>query len=393
MAGLLIWAIVVQLSAARGWGHGSWQMTEWLINYSGGFVRRGLIGSVVWHLSTWTGMRATWLIIGLSLLCYVGLAGWLLRRASGIFPVALILSCVVMGLPGYQDAIIRKDCLGLLLLLCCLRIEASQQQRWVAWGVINLLAVIAILTHEAFVFYALPPLVLLTGVGTASGIGGMVRRAVVMLPAIGCFCLVSIYHGTPATAVAVNDSWLELWRQLEPAGVCLEEPAASIAALGWTTEYGLSLAIYLLTSGPYQPVAWAAMFGISFGLVVWFTGRAFGTAERVVLRARMAALLVVQLACISPLFVLGVDYGRWLFLWVVSSMISLTMGRSAPGWVEARVTRVFTIIRVDHWMTVFAARDWYLLLFGVPVCWTSFNYLTSSPLGRLIWWLAGLVSR
>jgi hypothetical protein len=209
-------------------------------------------------------------------------------------------------------------------------------------------------------------------------------RYLSLLPAGICFLLTAIYHGTPELAAAVNDSWLSLWRVIDPGNPALGTPAAAIEALGWTSEKGLSLSIHMLTSGFYQPLAWAMVFAVSFALAILFSGQNFDCNASVPadLKARVAALLLAQLIFISPLFLLGVDYGRWLFLWVVSSMILHTMDRRAPIWLEALVARVFRIARVPALLARMPVRNWYLLFFGVPVCWNFFNFLTASPVSR-----------
>jgi hypothetical protein len=62
LVGLLLWAFASQLLAALSWGHDSYQLTEWLINYAGGFVRRGLPGWLPvseWYLLLF-GVSACW---------------------------------------------------------------------------------------------------------------------------------------------------------------------------------------------------------------------------------------------------------------------------------------------------------------------------------------------
>ena len=375
LTGLLLWAFGSQLIAALSWGHDSYQMTEWLINYSGGFVRRGLPGWLIGICSDATGAQANHLVIGFSTLCYLLLAIWFLRRSTRTFPAMLVLSCIVMGFPAYQDSIVRKDCLGLLLLIGCLAVDRSRLPRPAIILALNLLAGVAILSHETFVFYALAGFVLFrSGTENPPTIIGFIRRSLVLLPAAGCFLLTVVFHGTPGQAEAVNDSWLPLWRIIDPGNPDLETPGAAIQALGWTSEHGLSLSLYLLTSGFYQPLAWAMVFAISFGLVILFT--------RADLRVRVTALLLAQLVFISPLFVLGVDYGRWLFLWVASTIILHTEHRSAPTWLEARVARLFEKANSPRIFELVPAKNWYLLFFGVPVCWNLFNFLTASPVSR-----------
>lgn len=376
---LLGCAVVMQALASFSWGHGSFQMTEWLINYAGGFVRRGLPGSVAGVVSEATGIRANVLVIIASFACFLGLGLWLLRKATGTFPAMLILSCVVMGIPAYQDSIVRKDCLGLLLFLGCVKAQESVASPAWRFVVLNLLSIVAILSHETFAFYALPALVICTGDGRL-GIADCVRRAVLLLPAAACFLLTVVFHGSPALAEAVNDSWIPLWRSIEPDNPAVTAPAAAIEALGWTSQQGLSLAIYMWTSGPYQPVAWMSVFAMAFFLFLLFAGR--GAERTMEIKVRVGAMLATQLVFISPLFILGVDYGRWLFLLLVSVMILAACGRSAPGWVEDRVRGLFGMTGLDRIFVALPAKDWFLLLFGVPVCWNLHNFLTASPLGK-----------
>jgi hypothetical protein len=394
LIGLLLWAFVSQLVTALSWGHASYELSEWLINYAGGFVRRGLPGTLIGMVADTTGIQANHLAIVTGIICYLLLTVWLLRRATGTFPAMLILSCVVMGIPAYQDSIVRKDCLGLLFLLGCLAVDRSRLSRPITIAALNLLAGVAILCHETFIFYALAAFVLFRGRdGNPLAAMDIFRRSLGLLPAGACLILTAIYHGSPAQAVAVNDSWLPLWRITDPANPAIALPDAAIEALGWTTEQGLSLSLYLLTSGWYQPTAWAMVFTISFALVVLFTNR---NADRkgtpaMETRIRVTAILLAQLLFISPLFVLGVDYGRWLFLWVVSSMMFHTYGRRTPLWLESGVARFFEIVRIPALIARVPARDWYLLFFGVPVCWNLHNFLVASPVSRHFeiirsWW-------
>ena len=382
---LLLWAIGSQLWSAVSWGHDSWQMSEWLINYAGGFVRRGLTGWMIGGIADVTGMRANHVAMVIGFVCYLVLTVWFLRRATRVFPTALILSCMVMGFPAYQDSIVRKDCLGLLLLLACLTVDGGRLARWLAVCAVNLIAAFAILSHEAFAFYALPALVLYSR-RSEDGVPltGLLWRCLALLPAAGCFILVSVFHGTPAHAQAVNDSWIPLWRAMDPAMAHPEIPAASIQALGWTAGKGLSLGVTLLTSGFYQPMAWAALFVISFALVVWFTERAAERGEAVAMdgKTRVTVILLMQLAAVAPLFLLGYDYGRWLFLWLGSSLMIHAMDRRPPRPLVSAVSRLFDLTIVRKLIARVPARDWYLLFFGVPVCWNVHAFIDASPIMR-----------
>ncbi len=62
-------------------------------------------------------------------------------------------------------------------------------------------------------------------------------------------------------------------------------------------------------------------------------------------------------------------------------MMFHTYDRRAPFWLEALVVRLFSVARVPDLLGRIPARDWYLLFFGVPVCWNLHNFLTASPVG------------
>lgn len=376
MAALLLWATGTQIHAALSWGHESWQLGDWLINYSGGFVRRGLTGTLVQLFSNATGVQANHVVIGVSLVCYCLLAIWFLRRCAGYFPAALVLSCVALGFPAYQDCIVRKDCLGLLLFLCCAKADGSSLPPIAQFVLVNLLAALAIFSHEAFAFYALPALAIIVA---RTDPRPYILRGLALLPAAGCLLLAIVFHGTPAIADAVNDSWLPLWRVTDPGDTTVGDPIHAIDALGWSSSKGVSLSTYMLASGFYQPAAWAFVYAVSFTLVVLFTGRG---EEGIASKIKITAILLAQLVFISPLFLLGVDYGRWLFFWVASSMILHIAGRRAPVVLENFVGRIFERAGLERFFARVPARDWYLLFFGVPVCWNIYNFLTASPVSH-----------
>lgn len=376
---------VIQTRAALGWGHDSWQLTEWLINYSGGFVRRGLPGEFAGWMSHATGMPANNVVIITAILAFLSLLTWLLRHTAGLLHPALVVSCVIMGFPAYQDSIIRKDCLGMLLFIACIRADASGLPGIARMALTNLCACTAILSHEAFAMYALPALWFYPMLRDGSpDFKKVLVRTASFMPSLACFVLTIRYHGTEDHSRLINQSWLPLWRITDPGSPDIAEPSAAIAALSWTAEKGVSLGMNLLTSGLYQPLAWLALFIISFVFILRFTsGKAApGT------RTRIASILLLQLLCISPLFILGYDYGRWLFLWAGTSTIILATGLEPPAYLQHRLAAISSRLSLDRISNAIPSGGWQLLCFGVPVCWNLHAFVDSIPLvrhARMIW--------
>ena len=101
----------------------SWQITEWLISYNGGFVRRGVGGEIVKLLSFNFELAPPLIIILLSVISWFGLVFFILKISRGIIPSYIVLSPVFLGMPIYSDFLVRKDVLGVLILALALLIS------------------------------------------------------------------------------------------------------------------------------------------------------------------------------------------------------------------------------------------------------------------------------
>ena len=98
----------------------SWGISEWLINYQGGFVRRGLAGEILYRLYQIHPYPVPYLIIGINVACLVGLISLciiLFRRMN--WPIWLLLFPMFLyyRLYGLEMGVLdsRRDCLMLLL--------------------------------------------------------------------------------------------------------------------------------------------------------------------------------------------------------------------------------------------------------------------------------------
>lgn len=376
MLALLIWQAIRQLHSAHVLDANSWGLTDWLVNYSGGFVRRGLGGTLIQGLSDFTGFPANHLIMTIALAAYAGLILWFVSKTTRHFPAVLLLSCLLLGFPAYQDTIIRKDAVLLLLWIACLKCLRMSWPEWTRWAACNGIACFAILLHETFAFFTLPALIVLYSDGTWRD---SVKRGLYLIPGLTCFFLVTRHHGTPAIARSIHESWMPLWQRMTQDTNIQSSPFATIQSIGWTSEQGVELPKGILQTGMYQPLAWLGVIAVTTLLVIRFMRDEYGHK----LRLEMVAILAFQLVCISPLFLLGVDYGRWLFYWLGSSIILFTDGRRVP----TALTNQSGFQRISDRFSRFAGllprREWVLLCFGTPILWSAGNFLAASPAGRV----------
>lgn len=374
---LLIWQVFRQLECVQVLDHNSWGFTDWMVNYSGGFVRRGLGGTLIQAASRLTELPANHLITAVSLTTYVGLISWFISRTSRHFPAALLLSCLLLGFPAYQDTIIRKDTLLLLLWIACLKCHQWDRPEWRRWAACNGIACFAILLHETFAFFSLPALIFLHPDGTWRGFA---KRGLFLLPSLACFALVTHHHGNPAIAQSIHDSWRPLWESMDLEATLQASPFATIQSIGWTSGQGVELTKGILQTGLYQPISWLGLIAVTTLLTLRFMKSEEGPASKM----HMIDILGLQLLFIAPLFLLGIDYGRWLFLWLGSSMILFTYGYRAPEALAKTSGFRWMSTRISQSTGLIPRGEWVLLCLGTPVLWSARNFLTASPAGRVL---------
>jgi hypothetical protein len=352
-------------------------MTDWLVNYEGGFVRRGIGGFLLYHASHSLQIAANHLAVIVSLIGFLVLSIWLYRKATEFFPLAFLLSCVVLGFTIYQYTIVRKDCLLLLLLISCLSVLRGGWKSWIRWSVVNLSCCFGVLLHETFAFIAFPVLLLVV---KELSYRQLALRVACLSPALICFIVVMLHHGDANTAQAIHDSWHTLWSASQIAPEWMHQPFATIQSIGWTTEQGLQQTKGVLQNGLYQPMAWFCVLLLTF----LFSGR-FLHARHQSKLAEWLQLLIFQLLCIAPLFLLGIDYGRWIFLWIASSIILFSFGYRLPE----RIAQNCVINSIKNplvsCISFVPRKEWLLLFFGLPILWGVMNFVNASPVGRVLW--------
>ena len=140
-------------------------MGEWLISYSGGFIRRGLPGQVIFYLSSNFDINPiflTWLISVSSILFLFILVRIFSWRT---FDKTFLLSSLILLGPISEDYLVRKDVFLVLLYGICLliirQLYLKRIRTFLSILLINIFSIIALLSHEGYGIWALPSLFLL----------------------------------------------------------------------------------------------------------------------------------------------------------------------------------------------------------------------------------------
>ncbi|WP_129126140.1 hypothetical protein [Geomonas oryzae] len=377
----------------------SWQITEWLINYQGGFVRRGLIGELLLISYYRFGLSPYYVILSACFCLYVALVVFFYRsfRRAGL-PLFLLPFVFLLGAPVLNNFWARKDLLLIWLFIGMVRLTVIDI-RGKAIG-INLLLVFALLVHESVGFWAVPVLLLLNyQQRVLREVGRPVKAAFIsalqLSPGLAAFLLVLYNKGTVGIASAIWESWKPVPFPFQDQNATTAIPSA-IDGISWSLQKGVSFSAKQLANfndGIYAPIAWLIII-VSIFIVsvnIHRLGASDNQPRHVVAeeRSSLCSFLLLQLLAVSPLFILGFDYGRWIFFWVTTSFI-LYLLVPPPAAQVLLLPRRFIPNRVVASADALAGRSRGELLLlamfiGMPnSIWNMENYYRSTPLYLLL---------
>ncbi len=300
-----------------------WAYSELLINYEGGFVRRGLLGQlfhdadgtntlIVVNEYVFYTFAALTVVIVLNAL-YVGIV-----RGSGFAAlICLVMPGGILSMALGNEYYYRKEVLFFVFVyvlalarhaLSWLGVERLPRKTAAAlWVCVSLLSLALLFIHENFLFLCAPAIVLLMyGVCERED-----RIMSVFAPLLYLAALVALFG---ALAVHRGDSGIvaKIWESIGPISRKLisdtGQPAGGIAALNLGLLKAMSWQLIMVVSGyaPYWmlPIVVSMLGAVTYALLTSIAGSAGGPRGLVVY-----ALLFLGA---SPLFLLACDWGRWI---------------------------------------------------------------------------------
>ncbi|WP_433966052.1 hypothetical protein [Tunturiibacter gelidiferens] len=347
-----------------------WSMGDWLVNYQGGFVRRGLPGEAAFRLGRMMHVSPDVFVLIMQLACYAAMFYSFYRLLSGLRPklwtILVLVSPATLAfqLLEYQSGF-RKETifLGGLGLLILALLRSSICDAWIS-AYTTVFVAICILSHDAPILYG--GLVL-----AALAIGfGLNRRLlnVLICPLICMFCMLALtltHHGDSNTAKRVCGSLGYNVEQLILPAPCKGE----IAQIGLTLQeeraearYEHPLLHYTRRYLVYTFVAFVPLIMAFATLWRWKAGRP--------LLKILLSMTALTICATGVLFYMTIDWGRWVYIGVFAIALLLMMieniRQSDPSQREAdecqRASR--THVWQTHTATVlfvaFYALSWHL---------------------------------
>ena len=338
---LLFISLVVETGFRTSWirsgGH-AFQDGDWLINYSAGFIRRGLFGSLILslHLSS---QSTLYLLLIFQLLCYVILACALisfLERQSYSWPsLAIVLSpAAFMFIFLDQAGAFRKEIIlyASLSLLYFVTTSKRNPQFYLIPSI--LLYVLGVFSWDGIAFLA--PMVVVAFFALKDQNFISVKQKyfyssiVILTSFLGL--VVSVFFKGGATEAEVICSGLRLNHGFSRQICDLGGGNGAIVAIGWPTSKYINDTIHSFPAY-FVYLLFLALAMLPFYL---FFGKPF-------LNRSWKYFLLL-----TPLFILAIDYGRWISLFVIC-LILLSMIENQEIQSKINLHPIFYLIFIFCW--------------------------------------------
>lgn len=204
----------------------SYDYTEFLINFQGGFVRRGLIGELLYQLYSWIPfpLRETISIVCYAAFFYVLIFFFRQFKKHG-YCWWLIFSPLFLNMPIF---VIRKDFILYVILIGIIYLLRNAEHVKILNFIAFLLLILSLFIHEAFVFWGFPIYVLLI----LSNCKSRIQNMIYVITPVVIFLILCHFKGSMDVARSIVDSWNGILQD----SILSYKNNNSIGALGWNAK-------------------------------------------------------------------------------------------------------------------------------------------------------------
>ena len=360
------------------WQFENWGFADWLINFEGGFVRRGILGQVLLCMYRWFNIDIGQTLHIVSLLTTLALIALVIAIFIRKKLSVLILPTVIMlGTFAINEIIhFRRDQLMLLIIFLIFYFYKkciTGSNKILHYLLFSITGIFVILVHEAS-FFCFVPFIFIHQCGKLH-IKNALKSALFLLPVIAAMGVCCIFKGDAATADAIWEPYQPYF--IETYGNSLPMGKA-VNALTWETIPTMSDHLWKSYRFPCF-IGWIIAFVTTFYLCANVNRvKLFSYEKKEANSVSLTSILLVQFISLLPMFtVLSCDLGRITIYWTFTSFfiyalfgdtmeIPLLTGLSKrikkvfnTTWLSSKRLYVFMIITVACPLIFYTANQAY----------------------------------
>ena len=377
-----------------------WLISEWMINYQAGFIRRGMIGNILHQFNFSDGVIPILYQLVFVFYCVYTLIFLLIYLLSGIQKTKILVLALLMPGGIFHMAVgvyfyTRKEILflihfGILCLVYMVLRGSQEKNKKVLITIFGLLAIIGggflTLVHEPYLFMAYPITLILCSIIYIENKEYIFAKFALisyglLIPIIFVIC--SLNHGDQQMSQQIWDSY-QLSDRLILAPKAPYTSALSTGALGWNLAEHLSTIYGVFITGTW--FYWI-FFWLMNGLAIFYIaskvdclptvsqkmGATRGAIE--LGQSTYVASIIFAYLVSSSMFLIASDYGRWiscatnLSLFFAFATYKSTYIAMVKKYISANVSNV--IRNLSSMLTtklVLVALIIYALIMQMPEC-------------------------
>lgn len=307
---------VTDIHTLRNYG-----LSEFTINYEGGFVRRGLLGQLILWIASTTGISPRVMIGVLSLLSFAFVVYYMVRNFIShgicwwILPTSYVFVSAII-------CIVRKDFFIISIFILTLWLyRHTQWNKWVRLAILATSVALCTLIYEGISFIIIPATAILLLSDRQIQAPLWAKLCAIAVPCIA-FVACSIAHGDAATAEAIHQSW----RQWDGEMININELSLSLWAISWDIPFALQCNESILLYDAYTSYWPKVIYRIAVLLLTLYIGSRYlftmtrQKADDDNAQSQFSTLFFVIFLCMSPLWLgLSCDFGRMVMQLMIIS--------------------------------------------------------------------------
>ena len=295
---------------------------SWMINYRGGFLRRGLGGEIILRLASLFGISHIVVVNIVTFVIWAILISFFITKfVQKQYPLFILAMPFCLGETIFADPsyFLRKDSLSILIFILMLTLFFKKKSLCPSFLFLffNSLFILGILIHEEIFFFSFPILFLSYWHRNKS----FWKSWVFFIPSIAVFTILLL---TGIQNQKIVTEMLARTPEIRPSLIGLMHlPLSEHLSKVWTVVNATGL----LATGLY--VAYQFVF-IYFSCLNFDKIKINLTFRPKIDRNFLFCILWLQFLSVFPIFCSAWDWGRWIFLWTASSFAYFLIADENP---------------------------------------------------------------
>lgn len=329
--------VFVTESYGTFWAYSSFEVSDWLINYEGGFVRRGLIGQLLFFLYQIHPYPVRFAILFICVLGFVTICWLLIRilKKEGMSIFILPFSICLYYSFACDLLWTRRDYWALIIALgiyySYFKLLRTPILKW--YFLFFTLSAVTLLMHEASFFFTFPIMIVHGCCNIISGVRknkkkAFARLAVMWIPVLVLFLLICIHKGNANIMESIWKSWDPCFEAYPMKSGKYPQMGIGVGFLRMTSFDAIWLHIKLVWLNVFAPYVPSLPFTLFMIVCTYYLVTRLNTVDLKLYDLKnvdnnlLSNILIIQFIFLFPMFgFLSCDLGRVIPYWVISSLM------------------------------------------------------------------------